>query len=88
MITEKELQKAYQAYGRGEMPISRWTKAAFVSVVEEALGFVPDWVRTLPKIRMYDFLKESGIYITGNRRKYRHTVFFMVDIAKVSQNCT
>ena len=84
MVTDNDLQKAHHAYERGEMPITKWSKVAFVDAVERALGIVPEWVRTLPKRRMYAFLMETGVYITGNKRKYRHTVFYGVDIQKVS----
>lgn len=83
MTTYEELLKSKQAYARGEMPITRWTKAHFVAAVEAALGFIPDWVQTLPKRRIYDYLVKTGVYVTGNLRKYRYTVFYMVDVAKV-----
>ncbi len=88
MTTYSELRQAKLAYDRGELPISKWTKALFVAAVKEALGFIPDWVKSLPKIRIFDYLVKTGVYITGNRRKYRHTTFYAVDIAKVLRNCT
>ncbi len=88
MIPYSELKQAKIAYSRGELPISRWTKAVFLSAVQEALGFIPFWVKSLPKIRIFDYLVETGVYVTGNRRKYRHTTFYAVDIAKVLRNCT
>ena len=87
MITYSELRQAKVAYDRGELPISRWTKAVFVLAVQEALGFVPDWVKALPKVRMYDYLVETGVYVTGNRRKYRYTTFYGLDMSKILKHC-
>ena len=87
MITYSELRQAKVAYDRGELPISRWTKAVFVLAVQEALGFVPDWVKALPKVRMYDYLVETGVYVTGNRRKYRNTTFYGLDVSKILKHC-
>jgi hypothetical protein len=88
MTTNNELKKGRLAYACGEMPITRWTKAIFVAAVEKALGLVPDWVKALPKIRMYDYLVPTGVYVTGNCWKYRHTTFYKVDIRKVLRNCS
>ncbi len=87
MISKEELKKAGKAYDRGEMPISAWTRHAFIATVKARLGYVPEWVKYLPKIRMYDYLTESGVYPTGNCRKYRLTKFFMVDIKKIMAHC-
>jgi|P1105metagenome_2_1110788.scaffolds.fasta_scaffold22535_3 hypothetical protein len=81
---DRELRKAYHAYERGEMPITKWSKRAFVYAVERELGVVPGWVRTLPKRRMYEFLLQSGVYVTGNRIKHRHTIFYRLDVQKVA----
>ncbi len=81
---DSELRKTYLAYERGEKPITKWNKRAFVYAVERELGSVPEWVWSLPKRCVYDYLVQTGVYITGNRRKYRHTTFYRIDIKKVA----
>ena len=45
MISKEELKKAGKAYDRGEMPISAWTRHAFIATVKARLGYVPEWVK-------------------------------------------
>lgn len=83
MISRKNLEDAFKAYKRGEMPISRWSKKVFLAVIQKELGYVPDTVKAMPKVRIYEYLIKAGVYPTGNCRKYRYTVFYRVNLSRI-----
>ena len=83
LASEQELQKAHIAYKCGEMPETRWTKKAFESAVAAELGYVPEWVRKMTRRFMFEYLKATGVYLTGNRYSHRHTVFYALDRQKI-----